>query len=272
MFKKFLAIIFAAVLVFALSVPAMAAPYQGGTTIDGDAVVNAVTFDTDDYNEFTADLAGPGNWTWYFDARTAGTNYAHRTEYQENEDGPQTEAAIVGEYGDIGGICYTHGADADHPDSEWVQYTLNVAKPGKYDLKVWGSTDADNKSVNIYWNGALVGSPGIDREGWTVYNLFDVGTLDMAGGNGVLKLEWPAGDANIGAFEFTLLEAAPTEAPEEEAPADDAGDNAAADSEKPAEEKAKDDDSGNMLLWIIIAIAAVLVIIIIAVLVTRKKK
>ena len=272
MLKKFLAIIFVTVLVFALSVPAMAAPYQGGTTIDGDAVVKAVEFDTDDYNEFTADLAGPGNWTWYYGSRDKesdeeGSNYAHRPEYKENEDGPQTEAAEVGGYGEIGGICYTHGADADHPDPEWVQYTLNVAKPGKYDLKVWGSTDADDKSVNIYWNGALVGSPDIERKGWTVYNLFDVGTLDMALGNGILKLEWPAGDANIGAFEFTLLEAAPTEAPEE-TPADD---GAAADSEKPAEEKDKNEDS-NMLLWIIIAVAAVLVIIIIAVLVTKKKK
>ncbi|MCL1857809.1 MAG: hypothetical protein FWF92_01070 [Oscillospiraceae bacterium] len=271
MFKKILAFVFLTVLLFTMAaIPATAAPYNGGATISGEkTVVYAVNFDTDDYNEFTAELAEAGNWTWYFDSRDSGANYAHRTEYQENQNGPQTEAAEVSDFGEIGGICYTHGADDNHPDPEWVQYTINVETAGKYDLKVWASTDAADKSVNIYWQGALVGSPSITKEGWTTYNIFDVGSVDLAKGNGVMKLEWPAGDANIGAFEFILLEAAPTEAAEEgETPADE--DGAAADNNNSSDNKS-DEDGNNMILWIIIGAAAVVVIIIIVVLVTKKK-
>jgi len=265
MLKKILAFVCVTILVLSMSaIPALAAPYNGGNTISGDkTIINAVTFDTDDYNDSTGVRAvEAGNWTWYYDARTAGNNYAHRPEYSEKEDGPQTENTDIAELGgNVGALCYTH-------DDEWVQYTLNVEVAGKYDVKVWASTDAGaGKIIDLSVGGKDIGSAEIQSKGWGTYNLHDVGSIDLSKGTNVMKLAWATGDVNVAAFEFTLLEAAPTEAPADDAaPADD---NAAADN---ASTSTNDGESNSMILWIVIAAAAVVVIIIIVVLVTKKKK
>jgi len=217
MVKKFLAIVFATALLFSMSVvTTVAAPFEGGITISGDiTIIPAVNFDTDDYLEFSAELAEAENHFWFFYVRDDGYNYAIRTEYLENNDGPQTEATddSVPGHEDIGAICYTSGPWGGY-DAEWVQYTLDVETAGTYGIKVWASTDAGKgKYINVYWNGELIGSPEILREGWITYNLHDLGAVVLAKGIGVLKLEFATGDVNVAAFEVTLFEVASTPTP-----------------------------------------------------------
>jgi len=265
MAKKILAFVFAAILLLSVSaIPATAAPFEGGAKISGAkpgdvSVVFAVKFDTEDYNETTPQRALDGNWSWYFNSRDSGGNYAHRPEFQENENGPQTEAADVGDYGEIGAICYTH-------EDEWVQYTLTVETAGKYDLKVWAGTDVADKSIKISIGGKEIGIPDIIKEGWGTYNLHDVGPVELAKGTSILKLEWPGGDVNVAAFEFVLAEAAAVPEDTTAAPtnAGDTTKDGATDEKTPAD--------ANLLLWIGIAAAVVVVIVIIVVIVTKKKK
>ena len=178
-------------------------PYAALFIAGGNNTIKAVEFDNDAYSEFSAELAEAGNWSWYFDARDSFGNYALRQEYQENQDGPQTEAADVAGIGEIGAICYTHGPDDDHPEGEWVQYTVNVVKGGKYALGVWAATDTGKgKTIDIFWDGDLKGSPEILSKGWPNYNLHDVAIFDLTEGVHTLKLAWPVGDANVAAFVF----------------------------------------------------------------------
>ena len=273
MSRKILAIAIAAILIAALSVPAMAAPFNGGTTISGEkTLVHGVNFDTDDFYEFTLARAEAGGWNWYFDARTNGTNYAHRSEYSENQDGPQTEEAEVGDFGEIGAICYTSGPWEDH-EGEWVQYTLNVETGGKYDIKMWASSGASGKSVNVEWNGAAVGLVDVGNTDWSNYAVYDVGEVQLAKGSGVLKIDWPEGDVNVAGFEFILLEA--DAEPEPEPDGGESGDAAPADGGAAApggsSSSSSDDDGGGMMIWIIIGAVVVIGVIVVIVLVTKKK-
>ena len=180
-----------------------AAPFvDGGIVIgSGKTLIKAVEFDTEDFNESTPGRAKEGNWSWYFNSRDSFGNYSHRKEYQENEDGPQTENATVSDYGEIGAICYTH-------DDEWVQYTVTVEKTGIYDFKVWASTGAGaGKHLNISVNGILIGSPEITPKGWGDYFVHDVGVVKLVEGTNILKLAWAQGDANVAAFEIKKIEA-----------------------------------------------------------------
>ena len=185
--------------------PPAEAPAGGGAVasgvISGKSLIKAVDFDADKFNESTPQRAADGNWTWYFDSRDSFGNYAHRPEYQANENGPQTEAAEVADYGEIGAICYTH-------DDEWVQYTVEVKTAGVYDVKVWSSTDAGKgKQINLYAGDKLIGTAETQSKGWGTYNLHDIGTVELAAGTVVLKLEWVQGDVNVAAFEFTPFNA-----------------------------------------------------------------
>ena len=282
MFKKILAIVFATVLVLSMSIPAMAAPYvEGGIKISGEkSIVKAVEFDTEDFFEMTYAFHSEYNSSWFNDGTLkVDTAYIFRPEFADGHVGPQTEnAEINGE--NIGALCWTIGTSENmgikkadgkfwSDMCEWVQYTLNVEVAGKYDIKVWASTDNGNKPINIDISvgGALVGSPQITKVNWSTYNIHDVGTVDLAKGTNVMKLEWPVGDANVAGFEFTLLEAAPTEAP----PAEEVNDEGTTAASAGDTEKTGDAEN-NMILWIVIAAAAVVVIVIIVVLVTKKKK
>jgi len=281
MSKRISAIVFAAILIFALSVPAMAAPYNGGTTISGEkTIVHATNFDTEDFLEFSAEKAEAEGHSWFWEAREEGSNYYIRTEYQENMDGPQTESIMEDDVSRLpelpevqGGISYSSGPWGDY-DAEWVQYSLNVEAAGTYKFDVWATSGA-GQPITIFMNGEAVGLVDVPNTGWgSAYALFEVGQAHMARGVNILKLEFTGGDVNVGAFEVTLLEADPVEVEEEAA---DGGDAAApadgGDTPAPAaNNNASDDDDGGMILWIIIAIAAVVVIVVIVILVTRKKK
>ena len=84
-------------------------------------------------------------------------------------------------------------------------YTINIETTGRYDIKVWASSAATDKYINIYMNGELIGSPDVYTENWYDYVLYDVGEIDLARGINVMKLEFAEGDVNAAAFEINQI-------------------------------------------------------------------
>ena len=174
--------------------------------INGTTTIKFVDFDKDGFLEETNAKATEGNWTWFFDATKkvgeAGDIYAYRTEYRDGNTGPQTEMATVPGLGEIGSSSY------DGP-GEYVSYTLNVLKAGKYALSMWAFSGSSDKTVEFYLDGNLAGtSPVIPNTGWAsdtnpaAWALYDIAVVDLSVGTHVMKVLWPGGDINVAAYVF----------------------------------------------------------------------
>ena len=167
-----------------------------------------------------------------------------------------------------------------------MQYTMRFDS-GKYSVKAYMASDAgDPGTVLIYINDAVIGESGnVTKEAWQAYEWYDVGEFSIDAGQHVVKTEFPTGNLNIAALEFTRVgdsELAPAETeapPAEESPA---GDDGAADegdgadaTQPPANNNSNtesDDGGNNMVIIIIIGAVVLVVIIVILVVVTKKKK
>jgi len=247
MFKKILSTLFVTILIFSIAaIPALAAPYADIKIGYGKSIIYATDFDADDYEEKGA----------------TGATFVARPE-MEDIGGPQTEANNIGWIN----------------AGEWVQYTVNVEVDGKYKFVASLASDSDSPgNVELYYDGNLIGaSENSAKEGWQVYDDYEVGEIEMAAGTHVIKALFPKGNMNISEiivtalFETPATEPEPAPAANEEIPeAEEGADTGAAEPESTTE--APKNDEGNMILWIAVAAGAVVVIIIIAVLVTKKKK
>ncbi|MCL1859291.1 MAG: discoidin domain-containing protein [Oscillospiraceae bacterium] len=239
--------------------PAYVAPWKATSYKlgEGSTVINAVDFDSGEYNERNA---SDGDHT-----------------IRPDED-VQTEIGASGYGGNIGWTM----------QDEWVQYTVNVNTAGKYNFKAYLASGSDNAgAVSVSYDGTVIGeAQSINLGGdspWQVYDWYNVGDFDLPAGKGVIKVEFvtDGGGVNFAALDVTLLEAAAAAEPEE-SPADEPGDddgNADDGDETPAaanddNNAATDDDSEGpgMILWIVIGAAAVVIIVIILIILTRKKK
>ncbi|MCL2773996.1 MAG: hypothetical protein FWD71_11665, partial [Oscillospiraceae bacterium] len=130
-------------------------------------------------------------------------------------------------------------------------------------------------SVNIYYDGTLIGNGASTNAGWQTYDSVPVGSVAMTAGSHVIKVEFPDGNINFQAMDFAKAAPATTEAPTTIA-ADttvaNAGDTAV--SGDTAATTAASDNSGsnsNVVIIIIIVVVVVIVIVVIIILVTRKK-
>jgi len=165
-----------------------------------------------------------------------------------------------------------------------VQYTMRFDS-GKYSVKAYMASDAgDPGTVLIYINDAVIGESGnVTKAGWQAYEWYDVGEFSIDAGQHVVKTEFPTGNLNIAAIEFTRVgdsELAPAETeapPAEESPA---GDEAAADdgaetpeNTTPTTTESKTEDGGsNLIIFIIIGAVVLVAIVVILIVVTGKKK
>jgi len=222
---------------------------------DGSTIINAVDFDAGTYFESNA---------------SDGNHEARPDEEVQTEIGDGSS-----EFG--GNIGWTQV-------DEWVQYTVNVDKAGKYNFKAYLASGADAAGqVTISFNDAVIGTTASeDTDGWQAFDWYNVGDIELPAGKGVIKVEFvtDGGKTNIAAIDVTLLEAAAAPEPEPDAapPADDnAGDGETPaenvdDTEATTKAPAGDDDGIPMILWIVIGGAAVVVIVIIIIVVTKKKK
>jgi len=178
--------------------------------IYGSTTIDAADFDNDDFFEITVDYHNTFNSSWFSADSSLGLDnaYTHRPEFHENHDGPQTENNDVPGLGNIGAVCWTIGEWLDEDDelvaeAEWVQYTINVAKAGKYALSAWASSgDGAVTPLEVSMNGEVVGAPEIANTGWGGYELYDVAVLDLPLGTHIFRVAFPAGGINFAAFVF----------------------------------------------------------------------
>lgn len=156
---------------------------------------------------------------------------------------------------------------------DWVQYTVDVQRDGKYLFEAWIASEADAPGgVIIYCDDEEVGlSDNSAKNGWQEYALYTVGEANMTAGEHVIKVEFTGG-VNFSGFEVNRT--GDMEVPEEPVVTEE--DDEIIDDNTTDENSVPDaitdvDDSNNMML-IIILIAAVVVIAVIVIIVINKKK
>ena len=225
--------------------PAYAAPWSAPNYKigDGSTIIKAVDFDSGEYFESNAK---DGN---------------HEVRPAEEV---QTEVGASGYDGNIGWTA----------QDEWVQYTVNVDKAGKYSFKAYlASGSGDPGAVSVSFGDSVIGEAMSENLGgdspWQAYDWYNVGEIELPAGKGVIKVEFvtPGGGVNFAALEVTLLEAEKADEPEppavDDTPAadDTPDDGEKAPEENKADDKEKSDDEGDNMILIIIIIAAGVVVI-----------
>ena len=226
---------------------------------DGTTVIRAIDFDADPFYDLN-----PDQEQWNV-----------RTDMAEVK-GPQTEAGTSGFGGNIGWI----------EPGEWVQYSVRFDMDGKYNIKAYLASKADNPgNVAVYVDDKLAGeSDNVAYEDWQAYQWYNVGEISIAAGSRVIKTEFPSGGLNIAAIEITRvgdMEAQADEAaPAAEEPAEAAGgetpeeggETPAANNNNADDGKDDGESGGSMIIIIIIGAVVLVVIIVVLVIVTKKKK
>ncbi|MCL2773818.1 MAG: carbohydrate-binding protein [Oscillospiraceae bacterium] len=158
---------------------------------------------------------------------------------------------------------------------DWVQYTVNVVSDGTYDVSAWiGSGTDPAGSVNIYYDGNLIGNGVSTNVDWQTYADVPIGSVAMTAGSHVIKVEYPDGNINFQSMDFVKEAAVTTEAPATVAADTTAADNAAAISGDTTATTASSDNGNSnttTIVIIIIVVVVVIVIVIIIILATRKK-
>lgn len=160
---------------------------------------------------------------------------------------------------------------------DWVQYTVNVTKDGKYKFDAYLASDSDpTGGAKIYCDDTEIGTtPNSAKNGWQAYDVYSAGEANVTAGEHVIKVEFTGG-VNFAALEVTRtgdieVPAEETAAPEETANTDETpADTTAADG---SADKADDKDGGNGTVIIIVVIAVVVVAaVVVAVILNSKKK
>lgn len=253
--KKILATVLAAIVIVSLlAITVCAEPYVETKISSTDKTeIEGTDFDT-----------GEGN---YKKAKSDGSDEVRAGEEVRTE---------FGESGYNGNVSYISSGD-------WVQYTVNVEKDGKYNFKAYIATANDNaKGITMYYDGNEFGKvEALENWGWQIYDWYPVGGVDMTAGEHIIKVQFNAG-LNFAAIEVTPEgyeppTQAPTEAPTTTVAAET---TTVAEDTKPADESetasatesSDDEEISNVILFVVIGIAAVIIIVIVIVLVTRKKK
>lgn len=228
----------------------------GGT---GAVVIRAIDFDAEPYGKAGTD-----------GAQAIRRDHNVRTEFGTGYSPP--------EYADWGGnIGWIDAGD-------WVQYTVNVTRAGRFNVQAWLASDsADRGGVTVSVGDSSATSPAPTAStGWQDYHLIDVGEIDIAEtGEQAIRVEF-GGGVNFAALVVTRTGNIPQEEDPAQ-PAEAGGDEAAGedapaggdDAETPAATQAPaggDDDGNNMILFIVLAIVAVVIIAVIIIFAAKKKK
>jgi len=139
-----------------------------------------------------------GNGFAYSDT-DAGTNVTPAPDFRTDED---VDIEICT---DVGG-GYNLGFTAA---GEWLEYTVDVAHTGTYDIVLRASTDGDGKTVSLTSNGAVLAEnvPITNTLGWQEWTDITIPDVELVAGEQVLRLT--IGDAdfvNLNYMTFTYQE------------------------------------------------------------------
>jgi aryl-phospho-beta-D-glucosidase BglC (GH1 family)/PKD repeat protein len=88
---------------------------------------------------------------------------------------------------------------------EWLEYTVNVAQAGNYDIKVQVASEPGGGSYHIEFNGVnktgvkTVGATG----GWGTFTIQNITGISLGAGEQVMRLYFDGGNFNVGTMTFT---------------------------------------------------------------------
>ena len=91
-------------------------------------------------------------------------------------------------------------------EGEWVEYTINVAADAKYDITANVATASDASAMQLLIDDKeITESLPIEKVDsvWTTYKVVDLGSVELAKGEHVLKLLITGAFLNVDWFEFT---------------------------------------------------------------------
>ena len=135
--------------------------------------------------------SGAGNSS-YYDTDSENKGGAYR-----NDGVDIVELSEAGEYA----VGYTNAG-------EWMEYTMDVSKAGKYRLTLNAASGSESSSVMFFVDDIAVTDtvkiPKTDST-WNVYKAVDAGTLDLSAGTHVLKMQITGSYVNVDWFEFQDL-------------------------------------------------------------------
>ena len=148
---------------------------------------------------------------------------------------------------------------------DWVQYTVNIQRDGKYKFDAWLASDGDpTGAVKVYCDDKEVGiSPNAAKNGWQAFDLYTAGENDVTKGEHVIKVEFTGG-VNFSALEVTRTG-------DIEVSAETAENNVGTGNETPAVGTDVVDDGNSMMLIILLIAGAAVVVVVAAAIIVKKK-
>ncbi len=89
-------------------------------------------------------------------------------------------------------------------NGEWLEYTVEVASDGMYDLDLRMATEGDGKILHIEVDGQNVSGPVAvpNTEGWQIWGTTTVEDLNLTAGTHVLRLVFDSDYMNLNYMEF----------------------------------------------------------------------
>ncbi|GAL84876.1 endoglucanase-like protein [Sporocytophaga myxococcoides] len=87
---------------------------------------------------------------------------------------------------------------------EWLEYTVNVAASGKYDLDVRIAAEGENKSFHIEMDGVNVTGPiNIPNTGgWQTWQTVTLNDINLTGGEHIMRIAFDSDYMNLNYVEF----------------------------------------------------------------------
>ncbi len=130
-----------------------------------------------------------------------GNGYAYYDSDDENEGDANfrtDEGVDIVVAGTGKGIGYTKA-------DEWTEYTVNIAKTGKYDVEALASNGNATIKLTLYLDDKQIASLSGDKtEDWDTYTTLTATTSELTAGEHILKLKIGADYCNVDYLKFTL--------------------------------------------------------------------
>ncbi|MEM1011613.1 MAG: carbohydrate-binding protein [Planctomycetota bacterium] len=112
-----------------------------------------------------------------------------------------------------GGNFRNTGVDLGRGDSvvgwirsgEWLEYTTNVQQSGEYRVKLRAASPNNDGSVRVSIDGQTR-ETRITTDGWSDFDTFDLGTINLSSGQKVLRVTFNATNGDVGDFDWIELE------------------------------------------------------------------
>ncbi|MDG2305289.1 MAG: carbohydrate-binding protein [Candidatus Binatia bacterium] len=100
-------------------------------------------------------------------------------------------------------------------DGEWLNYNVEVAEEGRYDLRIRVASEGDGSVFRLDFDDAPLTGPiaVAPTGGWQIWTEGTVADLAMSAGTHVLTVHIEDGDFNLDWMEWTLASPAPTATP-----------------------------------------------------------